>query len=797
MNAKQLVAAVLLLSWGLTGVRAEAAGDSLVAGAPPPECNLKLEPPVADWFEGLPLGNGELGALIWGGGNSITVRPDRLDLWDERCSPRATSPDFTWKTLQRWQAEGNFAKIDHLYGGYFAVPPTHIVVGKLQLTFPESMRVTLFSLDLESAEGRIDFGDAGQLRAIAPATESVILLRSPRAPVNAEWVAPGANPKWWPSLGYPEPVPGRDAAAVWYEQAIPESKPENTYFRLDGGNMIPGWKFVVYAETRAVGTETLIALTITSSLKDGADPLGAARRRVDRALERGCEALWAEHRKHWASFWGQSAVRIPDGPILRHYYVTRYYLGASSKPGFPAMATLQSVWPDSMMERMKAGWYKNTIFNDVETEAQYQSYQAAGHFAEGRVFLDYLWEKLPLFRAYARTYFEAGGAVVPGCMSLGGTPTGSWPQYLMSPTYSGWFGWLFYQHWRYTQDREFLATRAYPWCAEIAECWRQLLKPDADGTLKLPLSSSSEIFDNSPRSWQLPNSNQDIHIMRTHLLGLAEMGDALGKGPEATRWRGIAGKLGPHPGHVDEEGALMWSANEKVTQQHRHLSHAMCIHPFNLLNVDGDERDRAIIAATMKRFDKTGMTGCPWSYAWMSSMRSRVGDSESAYRHLDWFVRQCPSRNGFHLNAPMAGLSTAQKASSFFTLEANMLANQAVHDMLLQSWAPTIGRGEAGVVRLFPSTPKCWHEASFTDLRAEGGFRVSARRADNATVWFKITADADGLLRVRDNFGGRTPKWSGPEMARVGMNFERPMRKGDVVEATLDKFRGQFNPQER
>lgn len=753
----------------------------------PTECNLNLTPPVLDWHEGLPLGNGELGGLVWGASNSLTVKLDRLDLWDERCQEHVTAPEFKWKTIQRLVAEKKFDELAKMTdsGQYqFNRPPTHIAVGKLLLTLSSSVRASLFTLDLANAEGRIAFAGqtASPARMIASATESVILLRLPEVPEKLEFWAPGVSPKWFSRLGYPAPSMGREGDALWYEQSIPASTPETTY-GFDGVKTLPAWKFVVYAESRKVGTETVIAMTIASNRKDNADPLGVAKERVARVFKQGIEPVWKAHQQHWANFWQQSELRIPDATAMRHYYLTRYYLGASCKPGFPAMGALQSVWTDNRMIPA----YFNDFHNDLETQVQYQSYQTAGHFAEGRTLFEYLWEMLPTSRGYAKKIFETGGAAVPGVMTYGGNPisgVGYWPQYNMSPTYAGWFGWLFYQHWRYTQDREFLATRAYPWCTEIAECWSQLLKPDADGTLKLPLSSSSEIFDDSARAWLTPNSNQDIHMMRAHLLGLAEMADALGKGPEAGRWRGIADKLGPKPGHVDEEGALMWSANEKVLQHHRHLSHAMCIQPFNLLTMDGDERDRAVIAATMKRFDRTGVTGCPWSMVWRSSMLSRVGESEKAYRYLDMFLQDYITRNGFHMNRKLKGIANAKDC--LFTIEANMLANQAVHDMLIQSWAPTIGQGEAGVVRLFPATPWLWHEASFTDLRAEGGFRVSAKREKNATIWFKIAADADGLLRLRDNFGGRAPKWSGREMTKVGVNFERPMRKGEVIEATLE-----------
>lgn len=792
---KSITVAFILSGMGLLGSALMAAPDE-----PPAECNLNLQPPVLDWFEGLPLGNGELGGLVWGADNKFTLKLDRLDLWDERCDKRVTAPDFTWKTIQRLLAEKKFEELDKMMAknqAYFNRPPTHIAVGKLLLTFPASVRASLFTLDLARAEGRVEFAGqtASPARMIASATEPVILLRLPQAPEKLEFWAPGVRPKWLPLQGYPTPSMGREADALWYEQCIPASTPETTH-GFDGVKTIPAWKFVVYAESRKVGGETVIAVTVTSNRKGGADPLAAAKERVARTFEQGIEPVWSAHQRHWADFWRQSALRIPDATALQHYYVTRYYVGASCKPGFPALGALQSIWTDN---RIIPAWF-NDFHNNLETQVQFHSYQTAGNFAEGRTLFEYLWEMLPTSRGYARKILETDGAAVPGVMTLGGNPISGlayWPHHNMLPTYGGWFGWLFYQHWRYTQDREFLATRAYPWCSEIAECWSQLLKPDADGTLKLPLSSSAEIFDDTERAWLTPNSNQDIHLMRAHLLGMAEMADALGKGSEAARWRGIADKLGPKPGHVDEENALMWSADEKVTQWHRHLSQAMCIQPFNLLNVDGDERDRAIIAATMKRFDGLGMNGTPWSLLWRSSMRSRVGDSEAAYRHLDLYLSQnCTTRNGFHFNTKIKvnvrksdsgeTVASLDPRGCVHTIEANMMANQAVHDMLLQSWAPTIGQGEAGVVRLFPATPWLWHEASFTDLRAEGGFRVSAKREKNATIWFKIAADADGLLRLRDNFGGRAPKWSGMEMTKVGVNYERPMRKGEVIEATLE-----------
>jgi alpha-L-fucosidase 2 len=761
---------------------------------PPASCNLRSQAPVTNWFDAVPLGNGELGALVWGQGNQLTVKIDRLDIWDERFDPGAGRDKYNYRNLQK-SVQSHRASHEPrvplekakgydrppFFGSYDSGPPTHVAIGKLLITMPKGVEATLFTLDLATAQGGVQFSDGRMATAIVAATAPVILLRIPGRADGLKLWAPGKDPKWFAALGYPEPVFGGDDAALWYEQAIPAG----TDHAYSGTGRVPAWKFVVYAKRKAMGDDTVIAITVASSRKDGTDPLAAARAYADRALAAGYASLSAAHRRHWAEFWEHSSVGVPNAAILNQYYQTRYFLRSSSSPGFPALATLQSIWTDHGMIPA----FRNNLHGDLNTQGQYQSYQTSGDFAEGRAFLDYLWDLLPVLRGYARTFYGTAGAAVPTCMSLGGNPTGGWPQYWASPTYAGWYGWLFYQHWRYTRDREFLAARAYPWCAEIAECWSGLLKTDDKGILKLPLSSSSEIFDDSLRAWLAPNSNQDRDFMEVHLLGLAEMADVLGKTEQAKRWRSMAGKLGPR--HVDEENALMWNETERVTQSHRHFSHSMGVWPFNTVTIEGTGHDRQIIAATMRKFDQHGdMAWCGFSWPWMSSLRSRIGDAESAYKYLDLFVAGFLSRNGFNMSNDIHGATRKPMKSDYMEMTANMMANQATHDMLLQSWAPSLGRGEAGIVRLFPATPWLWHDASFADLRAEGGFRVSAGRKRNATVWFRITADADGLLRLRNNFGGRSLKWVGTAMDAAGENFEKSMRQGDVVEATLETPKG-------
>ena len=110
-----------------------------------------------------------------------------------------------------------------------------------------------------------------------------------------------------------------------------------------------------------------------------------------------------------------------------------------------------------------------------------------------------------------------------------------------------------------------------------AQCMLALLKPDANGVLKLPLSSSPEIFDNTGRAWLEPNSNYDLMCLKMLFLSLNEMADACGKPDEAKKWAAAATALGDF--HVDANGMLLLDAEDAAAlqpssslQHHRHVS---------------------------------------------------------------------------------------------------------------------------------------------------------------------------------------------------------------------------------
>jgi alpha-L-fucosidase 2 len=214
----------------------------------------------------------------------------------------------------------------------------------------------------------------------------------------------------------------------------------------------------------------------------------------------------------------------------------------------------------------------------------------------------------------------------------------------------------------------------------------------------------------------------------------------------------------------------------------------MGIYPFNLLSIEGSAADREVIRASVHDLDRLGVVEwCGYTYTWMAALRARIGEPERALWFLKAYLHAFILRNGFHAN----GDQTKSGFSSFdyrpFTLEGNFLADAAVHEMLLQSWNATPGSGGEGVIRLFPAMPWRWHEAAFANLIAEGGHRVSATRENNATTWLQVSAAHTGEIRIRDNFGGRVPRWNRPPTRKDGDDFVFAVKARDIITAVLPK----------
>lgn len=734
---------------------------AVVAQAPHVPAPIVLDAPVTRSDDGLPLGNGAQGVLVWGEGNIVRLSLDRGDLWDERTPPTLQRADWTYATMKESVANGRHQLLQELFDvPYETVPyPTKLPGGRIELVFPEGTNVQRFTLDLASAQAKVELG-ATTVRLHVSATLPFAVVRIDGAKPQVRLAPPQAVKQ----LAYIPASMGSDGERQWYVQEAAQGMAYGVAcVRHDDDE---GTTLLIHVGKRDHAASEDESL---DSWLGGGAQLQAAMP-YEWLAQQWHESWWKEH-------WSASSVRLPDARIQAQYDFARYVYGAGSRAdqlgrgGAPI--ALQGLWTND--ESGLPPW-KGDYHNDLNTQTTYGAQLPMGHSDAGLCFLQHLASLKPRFESFARSFYAVDGLVVPGVMTLEGRAMGGWGQYSLSPTNTAWLAMLFDEHWRYTRDAAFLKDVAHPWCAQAGRALAVLLAPDSEGHLRLPLSSSPEIFDNTARSWLPPNSNYDQSLLRWLFGALARQASELGHREDAAKWNDLLARL--EPLDIDaESGALTFARGIPYESSHRHFSHAMAIHPLGTLTIEGSESERRTIDATLAQLERHGSswwTG--YSFSWFACMLARAGKPEKALAQLENYLA-FTGRNGFHLNGDQSGKGLSKFTYRPFTLEGNMLAAQAVHEMLLQSWG--------GVVRVFPATSERWKDVEFDCLRAEGAFRVSAKRAGGRTRVVGIAAELGGVLRLRDPFGGAPFKTEGPRLERQGTDLVGTLKAREIVVLTL------------
>lgn len=704
----------------------------LAAGAhPAPEHGLHFDTPVTTWDEAIPLGNGILGALLWGDGAPLKISLDRTDLWDLRPVPEFHSDDYSYTTMRQWENEGRYDDLKRLYEEPYHRPaPTKIPAGRIEFTFGADAPVFQHSdLDLVAATGSVTF-ETGRVHVWIHATEPVgfiefnnVLSVEPhlRAPAfgGKETIssAPAIVAGELAQLGYPPPQESHGESWQAYEQ--------------EGWD---GFRFAVHLAWREEDTTWRGAWSVATSL-EGDDPSVLARARADAALSDA--ALRPSHEAWWQDYWQKSWIEVPNQAVERQWYLDTYKFGAASRSGHPPI-TLQGPWT---ADDGKLPPWKGDYHHDLNTQLSYWPCYSGNRLEEGENYVDWLWATRENCLEWTRRFFDMPGLNVPMTGDLNNSQIGGWRQYTHSATTAAWLAHHFYLHWKFSGDDTFLRDRAYPYlrdCAIFLEAVTS--EKDADGTRTLPLSSSPEIHDNKPNAWFPSITNYDLALIRWVFTTTADMAATLGDTEDAAHWRAVLEEMPSLS--LGDDRRLLVADGHPLEASHRHFSHLMAIHPLGLIDVSHDNAARKTIDASLAELDRLGTDWwCGYSFAWLASMAARAKDGEKAADALEIFANAFVLRNSFHCNGDQSGKGYSKFDYRPFTLEGNFAAAAGLQEMLLQS--------HTGIIEIFPAIPRAWNEVAFHTLRAQGGFLVSAKREDGEVVSAEVYSEHGGTCRVK------------------------------------------------
>lgn len=702
---------------------------------------LYFEKSIQRWDEAIPLGNGRLGALIWGDPEELRFSLDRTDIWDLSVPLNTEREDFTYGHMVKLAKEGNTSEIRKLFDAPYNYPtPTKLPAGKLIFRFGEGKNVQS-SLFLESAEAvlKVDTKKGEiPLKAFCHAVSKtgMIFVGAKKSAFEMELLNPEfGNSEGKESLNYdpdareisqgslkrlhyPGVICGKsqnEAELQWFEQKVDEK-----------------FSFGIVIGILEKENHTEIFYRITTS-GDGKNWMEDAKAQIKEELLEGYEKLFKSHCRWWGDFWSKSGVSLPDELFEKNWYLTNYLFASCSRKGeFPM--SLQGVWTadDGALPPWKGDYH-----NDLNTQLSYAHFYKANHLEEGECFLDFLWNSMDAAKIFAEKFYGTEGICLPGVMSIDGKALGGWPMYSLSPTQQIWLCQSFEEYYRYTGDLEFLEKKGWVYFEETAKCITALLE-ERDGKLYLPVSSSPEIHDDEKESWLTPNSNYDLALLRYLYRTLITFAKILKNGREEL-WQSVYEKL-PELA-VNEKNVLMLSPDESLAESHRHLSNAMAICPLHLYDY---ENQKEIIDATILDYELWG-TGMwvGFSFAWMSHLYSIQRNGEGAYEQLRIFWDSFCSPNGFHLNGDYKrrGYSTFHYRP--FTLESNLYAADALQEMLFYM--------KDGTLEFFPAIPEAWKNqlVSFRGFLGEGGLVVAAKRKPDGIIEAEIYAPKEQIITVR------------------------------------------------
>ncbi|TDB82524.1 glycoside hydrolase N-terminal domain-containing protein [Micromonospora sp. KC721] len=764
------------------------------------------EPAGADWLRALPIGNGRLGAMVFGNIDTERLQLNEDTIWAGRPYDSANTrgaaalPEIRRLVFaDQWgQAQ---TLIDQAMLGRPAGQLAYQPVGNLRLAFGSASGASQYirTLDLTTATVTTTYVHNGvryqrEVFACAPDQVIVVRLTADRAnsiTFNATFDSP---------------------------QRTTVSSPDAATIGLDGisGNMegINGSvRFLALANAVATGgtvsssggtlrvagaTSVTLLVSIGSSYVNyrivNGDYQGIARTRLSAARSLGYEQLRSRHLADYQALFNRVSINLgrtaaadqpTDVRIAQHASATdpqfsallfqfgRYLLISSSRPGTQP-ANLQGIWNESMAPPWDS---KYTINANLP-----MNYWPADTTNLSECFLpvfDMIRELAVTGARTAQAQYGAGGWVTHhntdgwrGSSVVDGALWGMWQ------TGGAWLATLVWDHFLFTGDIEFLRAN-YPAMKGAAQFFLDTLVTHPTlGYLVTNPSNSPELPHHSGVS-VCAGPTMDNQILRDLFEGVARASETLGVDiPMRSQLRAARDRLPPM--RVGSRGNIQeWLADWIETERnHRHISHLYGLHPSNQITRRGTPQ---LYEAARRTLELRGDDGTGWSLAWKINYWARMEDGARAYKLIRDLVRTDRlAPNMFDLHPP-------------FQIDGNFGATAGIAEMLLHS--------HNGELHLLPALPSVWPTGQVAGLRGRGGYTVGMSWTGGQADEFLVRADRDGTVKLRarlftgshtivDVIDGSTPATTRPETdvvqvaVRAGHTY-RVARPGVTPSPTL------------
>jgi alpha-L-fucosidase 2 len=696
--------------------------------------NLKLwyNKPAQKWTEALPAGNGRLGAMIFGGVENDRIQFNEETLWSGAPNDYAHKGASKYLAqIRQLLADGKQKEAEDLAMSEFMSIPlkqkTYQAFGDLYLHFSNQTTYTNYNreLDLKNALCRVSYQSNGvnfTREYLASNPDQVIAIRLTADQAKA--------------LNFTLSMD-----ALHENKSINVS--ENTMtlnVQVKDGALrgVASLKITTDGTIKTEGNQLSISgaknatlyLAAATNYINYKDVSGNPEQKVQQALakvktkkyEQVYGAHVADYQKLFNRFDVQFAEndrvklptneriiefsKTPDDPQLLALYIQygRYLLISSSRPGTQP-ANLQGIWNDQLAPAWDSKWTTN-----INTEMNYWPVEIANLAECQEPLYSMIADCAETGKIVAREHYNATGWVLHhntdiwrGTAPINHSNHGIWV------SGGAWLSRHMWEHYQFSQDKKFLADRAYPIMKGAAEFFTQFLTVDPKTGYLISTPS------NSPENGGLvAGPTMDHQIIRALFRSCIDASEILGTDQTfAQKLKEMLPKIAPN--QIGKYGQLQeWMEDrDDPTNKHRHVSHLWAVYPGNEINW---QQTPDLMKAARQSLIYRGDDGTGWSLAWKINFWARFLDGNHAYEMVKLLFRPVQIDDVVYTGGG-GSYTNLFDAHPPFQIDGNFGAPAGMIEMLVQS--------QLNEIAILPALPDALPSGKITGVCARGGFELT------------------------------------------------------------------------